>query len=190
MNLLVRLLGDTPELIPRLARTLRDDARDDAPVRFWAVRDYFGSHPDAGPLLAAVDEVPELGEFLFDAYLPLVPVVDWERAWQLAEELPDSRGVGEWVTFLVYEGEGRGLALPDDADPVRRLSLFGPAPGSGSRVSIEYVGGTTLGWSGGTLGHCRLPERGRCDAGRCGGCRLTRRYADPSGLVCICDHGG
>jgi hypothetical protein len=158
-------------------------------VPSWAVREYFGSDPSAAPLWAAMDEVPKLAEPFSDAYLPLVPVLEWERAWQRAEELPDSR-VGEWVTFVVHEGVEIGVALPDDADPIQRLSLFWAAQGSGTRFSLEYVGGTAVGWSGGTLGHCGLPERGRCDTGRCGGCRLCRRYADPPGLVCTCDHGG
>jgi hypothetical protein len=117
-----------------------------------------------------------------------MPVGEWERAWAEANDVAHPRP-GEWVTFIPGEHMGIGLTLPDDAAPIRRLSLVGPPEWERIRLSIGFVEGTDLEWSAGGIGHCGLPVRGRCDAGLCGSCRLCRRYADPPGLVCICDHG-
>lgn len=179
MNEIVSALRETPTLIDELATA--------ESVHLAALgRLLWGD--DAEAVLDTWQDDPLLARQLSEAYLVVLPRRDWDDSISQASRRKPVEAP-EWVTFVSGSSE-RGLTLPQDASSEPSLSLFARFEGSVRRVSVEArfrnsPWNVSVSFS---TGHCELPDRGRCDPGRCGGCLVRVREAVPRGLVCVCSH--
>jgi hypothetical protein len=120
-------------------------------------------------------------------YLPVLSTAEWDSVWAAAAESHRSKDAEAWVSFLAFPAAAAGVLLPDDTVKAPHISLFtATSPDSSRAVSLTRRGESYQG-SVVSAGHCGLPERGICQPG-CGSCHPVRRYAEPPGIVCLCDH--
>jgi hypothetical protein len=131
---------------------------------------------------------PELGGLLQEAYLPVVPLEHWREAIERAEAVhPLSES--DWVVYAAAKERPTGFTLPQDGDPILRVSLFTRTEGRVGRVSVDYANGPSLptGLSAG-VNECSLPDWGRCEqnGGPCDGeCKAGRAFG-PERMICRC----
>jgi hypothetical protein len=185
MNLLVRLLLEEPRLVDELA--------DGETVGFAELIDRLPGDTEGGSIARAVRDDPLAEQQLHTlGYLQVLTAPRWEDALTLARQGGLSQAP-EWVTMVPGSQGEVGLTLPEDADPVRRVSFFGRIDDV-SRVGVRRISIDVLGNSPSSFsisvnnGHCALPSRGECAPGQCGGCTSREREAEPTGIVCTCSH--
>jgi hypothetical protein len=131
---------------------------------------------------------PELEGPLQEAYLPVVALDHWQDAVEQAEPVhPISES--DWVVYAAANERPVGVTLPQDGDPILRVSLFTRIEGRIGRVSVDYMNGAGAPPTGlsAAVSECSLPDWGRCeqDGGCQGSCKLRRAFG-PERMICRC----
>jgi hypothetical protein len=147
--------------------------------------------PAMGVALREAAENPQLGALFHKAYLPRISADDFQTAEREAAPpsgVDPSQAAEEWVSAVGGQN-GDAVTLPADSLSLHRMSLFTDVDGRVGRVSAEVNERAQLsGVSVSAGGHCAYPDRLRCDAGTCGGCRLELREVGQRGWICVCSH--
>jgi hypothetical protein len=125
----------------------------------------------------------ELSRLIEQSYLPVVSRVDWENAFEEASQLEPVE-VPEWVIFLPENG----VTVPEDSYSGDHFSFF-IRVGLVQRISFVPNGPYERPSVDVSSNHCGFPDRRYCSPGTCGTCIPRTRVREPSGIVCICDHG-
>lgn len=186
VNVLQTYLHDHPEFVDVL--TASGDI-----VRIEVLSEILSALEFPFPLASAeIDDAlagsPELEQMLQEAYLPVVPLDQWQTAVEQAEPVhPVSER--DWVVYAAAKERRTGVTLPQDGDPILRVSLFTRIEGRVGRVSVDYANGAgppSTGLSA-AVNACSLPDWGRCeqDGGCEGECQPGRAFG-PERMVCRC----
>lgn len=186
MNVLATFMHDHPEVVDALAESGER-------VPFGRLRELLSvlpfpftlDSPEADDAFAAN---PELEGPLQEAYLPVLPLEQWQQAIDLAAPAHPLLE-REWVVYAAAKELQVGVTLPQDGEPILRISLFTRIEGRVGRVSIDYADGAGPPPTGvsAAVNDCSLPDWGRCEQdGGCGGeCQPVRAFG-PERLVCRC----
>lgn len=157
------------------------DHRAEVQEFLWSVREFLNEIPSH-----VIDRPTRYA--LNQAFLPIVKEFDWLQASDDARQRSPVRSP-EWVTTTRWE-TGIGLALPDDASPRAKLSLFTKAEGYRT-VDIAWEDEYMV-TAHRQVHHCPRPERAYCPSpGSCGGRCLSYEVVESRGrgLICLCEHG-
>jgi hypothetical protein len=186
MNVLASFMQDHPEVVDVLATSGER-------MQFGSLRQLLSAlgfpfaltSPEIDDALAAD---PELEGPLQEAYLPVVPLEHWQEAVEQAQPIhPISEP--DWVIYAAAKELPAGVTLPQDGDPILRVSLFTRIEERIGRVSVDYANGAGSPPTGlsTAVNECSLPDWGRCEEdGACQGeCQPSRAFG-PERMVCRC----
>lgn len=186
MNVLASLMHDHPEVVDILTTSgERVQFRSLGQMLPAPAFPFALISPEIDDALAAD---PELEGPLQEAYLPVVPLEHWQEAVEQAEPVhpvfePD------WVVYAAAKERPMGITLPQDGDPILRVSLFTRIEGRIGRVSVDYANGAGSAPTGlsAAVNDCSLPDWGRCEQdGACQGeCQAGRAFG-PERMICRC----